>query len=283
MIIVRTHVFGERERTLMKRLQNVRTHPVVVAVDETKGSIDVSPFQKISITKDAYARLGLYCPKDFTWRNGDYVFYLARNQYPAEKYFWMLEPDVEHTFASDSALFDRFDRQTDVDLLTPYFRAPTTGWWWSQTARPRPTGVKRAMFCIVRLSAHAIDLCLQERRKGRFSLRDRLFWPNDEAFVATEIVYGGLSAADLNDFGPPAYSSDTLGFDKPIDGAAGTLIQLQSMIYHPVLYGSAYRERIERISEAERTSNHWNKRRKLQRMLSVFSLLPSHSVRTKRR
>ena len=270
MIIVRTHVFGERERTLMERLQGISSHSVVLAVDETKGSIDVSPFPKISVTRDACTQLGLYCPKDFTWRNGDYVFYLAHQQYPEEKYFWMLEPDVEHTFTSDSALFDHFDQQTNVDLLTPYLRAPTTGWWWSQTARARSTGVQRALFCFVRLSAQAIDLCLQERQKGRFSLRDRLFWPNDEAFVATEIVYAGLSAADLNDFDPPAYTLDTLGFDKPIDGNDGTFRQTPDMIYHPVLYGMAYQKRIERISHAEKASNYWNKRRKLQRMLSSF-------------
>ena len=284
MIIVRTHVFGERERTLMKRLQDVRSHPVVIAVDETKGSIDVSPFDKISVTREACAQLGLYCPKDFTWRNGDYVLYLARKRYPAERYFWMLEPDVEHSFVSDSALFQHFDKQTDVDFLTPYFSASTTSWWWHQTARVRPTGVKRALFCIVRLSAQAIDVCLRERQKGRFSLRDRLYWPNDEAFVATEIVHAGLSAADLNDLNPPSYTPDTLGFDKPIDGTAGTFRQFSNMIYHPVLYSSAYQKRIERLQQTETTGNHWKYiRRKLQRLLSIFSLLPSHGARWQQR
>ena len=155
MIILRTHLFGERERTLMKRLEGVRSHALVVAIDETKGSVDVSPFQKISVTRKSCTQLGLYCPPDFTWRNGDYVFYLARKQYPAEQYFWMLEPDVEHSFESDSALFEYFDKQTDVDLLLSYFSVSTTGWWWHQTARARSTGVKRALFCIVRLSAQA--------------------------------------------------------------------------------------------------------------------------------
>ncbi len=256
----------------MNRLQEVRSHAVVIAVDETKSSIDVSPFQKISVTREACAQLGLHCPDDFTWRNGDYVFYLARKQYPAEKYFWLLEPDVEHSFVSDSALFEHFDQQTDVDLLTPYFRASTVGWWWTQTARTRPTGVRRALFCIVRLSARAIDLCLRERQYGRLSLHDRLFWPNDEAFVATEIVYAGFSAADLNDFNPPAYTLDTLGFDKPIDGTPGTFRQRPDSIYHPVLYGSAYLKRIERISQAKRKRNRFEyTRRRLQRLLSFLS------------
>ena len=272
MIIIRTHLFGERERALMRRLEGVRSHSIAIAVDESKGSIDVSPFQKISITKESCSQLGLYCPPDFTWRNGDYVFYLARKQYPAERYFWMLEPDVEHSFLSDSALFEHFDKQTDVDLLISYFSASTTGWWWHQTARARSTGVKRALFCIVRLSSKAIDLCLRERQNGRFSLRERLFWPNDEVFVATETVYAGLAAADLNDFDPPVYTSNTLSFNNPIDGTDDTFRLLPNMIYHPVLYGDAYRKRIERIYEVETTGNHWKYiRRKLQRLLSLIS------------
>ncbi len=283
MIIVRTHLFGDRERKLMKRLESVHSHSIAVAVDESKGNLDVSPFQKISVTKESCTQLGLYCPPDFTWRNGDYVFYLARKQYPAEHYFWMLEPDVEHSFVSDSALFEYFDKQTNVDLLLPYFFASTTGWWWHQTARARSTGVKHALFCIVRLSAQAIDLCLQERQKGRFSLRERLFWPNDEVFVATEIVYSGLSAADLNDFEFPVYTPDTLSFDRPINGTDGTFRQFPDLIYHPVLYGAAYEKRIERIHQVETTGNHWKYiRRKLQRLLSVMSL-PRHGVRLQQR
>ena len=273
MIILRTHVFGPHERTLMNRLQSVRGHSVVVAIDESRGSIDVSPFNKISVTRDSCTQLGLYCSLDFAWRNGDYVFYLARKKYPAEQYFWMLEPDVEHSFASDSALFEHFDTQTDVDLLTPYFCASTTGWWWHQTARARPTGVKRALFCIVRISAQAIDLCLRERQNRRFSLRERLLWPNDEVFVATETVYAGLTAADLNDFDPPAYTPDTLSFSNPIDGTDNTFRQLPNTIYHPVLYGDAYRKRIERTHQAETTGNRSKYiRRKLQRLLSLLSM-----------
>ncbi len=272
MIILRTHLFGDRERTLMKRLESVHSHSVAIAVDESKNSINVSPYKKISVTRDSCVRLGLYCPRDFTWRNGDYVLYLARKQFPAERYFWMLEADVENSFTSDSKLFEHFDRQTEVDLLTPYFCTSTTGWWWHQTARRRSTGVKRSLFCIVRLSAQAIDLCLRERQIGRFSLRDRLFWPNDEVFIATETVYAGLAAADLNDFAPPAYTPDTLSFDNPIDGTDGTFRRLPDMIYHPVLYGDAYRKRIERIRENETTGNRLKYiRRKLQRLLSLIT------------
>ncbi len=256
----------------MTRLQSVGSHIAVIAVDETKGEIDVRPFEKISLTRRTCNQLELHCPRDFAWRNGDYVLYLARKQYPTERFFWMLEPDVEHSFSSDSALFEHFDTQTDVDLLTPYFRESTVGWWWSQTARVRSTGVKRALFCIVRLSAPAIDLCLRERQKGRRSLRDRLCWANDEAFVATEIVYAGLSAADLNDFEPPAYNVGTLGFDKPINGAVESFRRFPNMIYHPVLYGSEFLKRIARIAEAEKTSYFVIKRRKLQRLLSAFTL-----------
>ena len=253
---------------LMKRLEAIQRHSAVIAVDETRGPVDVAPYQKVSVTRQACATLGLHCPKDFTWRNGDYVFYLARKQYPEEKFFWMIESDVEHTFSSDEALYQYFDERTNADLLVPYLRVTLTDWWWHQTARPRSTGVQRAMFCFLRLSVRAIDLSLRERRRGRFSLRDRLFWPNDEAFVATEVVAAGLATADLNDFGAPVYTLDTLGYEKPVDGAAGLFRTLCNTIYHPVLYGAAYRARMERIDKAKTTVRRWERlRRRIQKRL----------------
>ena len=268
MILLRTHVFGDRERRLCERLATVPAQRVAVAADETRGTLDVGPFEKVSITRAACRRLGLHCPPDFTWRNGDYALYLARRQFPAERFFWLVEPDVEHSFASDAALFERFDAHGEIDLLAPYLSAPVVEWWWGQTARPHPTGVRRALFCFVRVSARAIDLCLRQRRRGRWRLRDRLFWPNDEAFVATEVAHAGLRLADLNDLGAPAYEVASFGYDEPLLGDTGAFRATPDRIFHPVLYGADHAGRIARIADSERkVPFDVRARRKLQRSI----------------
>ncbi len=269
MIILRTHVFGARERALMEQLGTDHCHRVVVAADETRRTLDVGPYAKLSVTRAACHRLGLLCPADFTWRNGDYVLYLARNHYPEERQFWMLEPDVEHSFESFPKLFERFDRYADIDFLACYFNQTTEGWWWRQTGRPRASGVFRAMFSFVRLSARALDVGLRQRRRGRFLIRDRLLWPNDEVFMATELVHAGLQVRDLNDFGAAMYEPGSFGYEEPLDGDAGTFRTDPDRIFHPVLYGDAYRRRIERIHASWEVQGNISMRlrRRLQRML----------------
>ncbi len=235
----------------MRRLEGVGTERVAVAADETRGVLDVGGHEKIGLTRAACRAIGLHCTSDFAWRNGDYALYLARQRFPDERFYWLLEPDVEHSFPTMSALFGRFAAYPDVDLLATYLNASTDDWWWSQTGRPHPTGIKRAMFCFIRVSAAAVDLCLRERRRGRWRIRDRLFWPNDEVFVATEVAHAGLRYADLNDLGAPVYDRETFGFDNLLDGTAGTFRERHDRIFHPVLYGDAYAARLARNERAQ--------------------------------
>ena len=113
------------------------------------------------------------------------------------------------------------------------------------------------------MSTRAIDVCLRERRSGRFSLRDRLQWPNDEVFVATEVAHAGLAIADLNDFGRTVYRRDTFDY-APLDGDTGAFRDGRDRIYHPVLHGDDYARRVNRIAGAadNRVTRY---RRKLQR------------------
>ena len=268
MILLRTHVFGAGSRGLFAGLGGARGGGAGAPADETRQALDVGPFRKVSVTRAACRTIGLHCPRDFTWRNGDYALYLARRQFPDERFFWLVEPDVEHSFASDAALFERFDSHPDIDLLAPYVSRPITGWWWAQTARPHPTGARRALFCFLRVSARAVDLCLRQRRRGLFSVRDLLYWPNDEAFVATELAHAGFPIADLNDVGPPVYDDATFGYDEPLSGDDGGFRSTPDRIFHPVLYGADYAARIERIRAAERSVPRSERaRRKLQRKL----------------
>ena len=265
LIILRTHVFGERERAFAEQLRAGHDRPVVIAADETRRPLDVAPFTKISITRAACNALGLYCTPDFTWRTGDYVFYLARHQFPGVERFWVVEPDVEQSFGSWGACFDFFERFTAPDLISSHLAPATPDWYWRQSGRNRPGGAYRAFFPLVRMSARAVDVCHRERRRGPFSLHDRLHWPNDEVFVATELVHAGLPVADMNSFGTTVYTDDSFNYG-PLDGDLGSFRTAPDRVYHAVLYGEAYRERRARIA-AETDGRLVRARRKIQRHL----------------
>src|ERR1700734_3102823 len=109
LIVVRTVRYGEIERRFLQSLKDQNEVPIALAVDETRGQVEVDDHQKISITRTRCESIGLHCPIDFTWRNGDYVLYLARQQFPNFDYYWMIEPDVEHSFQNFSAFISMFD------------------------------------------------------------------------------------------------------------------------------------------------------------------------------
>ena len=265
MIILRTHVFGDRERRMVAALRAGQSQPVVIAADESRRVLDVGDAAKLSVTTAACRRIGLYCPADFAWRNGDYVFYLARRRFPTVERFWLIEPDVEHSFDSFRALFAFFDARPAIDLLAGHIEDATDDWYWFQTGRVRPTGIKRAFFPLVRMSTRAIDVCLRARRSGRFSLRDRLHWPNDEVFVATEVAHAGLAIADLNDLGRTVYRRETFDY-TPLDGDTGALREIPDRIFHPVLHGEDFARRVDRIAGAS-DDRLTRCRRRLQRHL----------------
>ena len=261
VVLLRTHVFADRERTIMRELADCGIGPVAVAADESQAPLEVGPFDKVSVTRHSCEAVGLFCPRDFAWRNGDYPLYLARARFPQATHFWMVEPDVEHSFPSFRDFFDRFASRPEIDLLAAWLRLAEPGWYWRQTMSDRPGGIWRCLFATVRISAPAIDACLAARRGKTFSLRDRLNWPNDEVFVATQTVASGLTAADFNTPTGKVYAPEVFGY-TPIDGASD-FRHPQPGIYHPVLHGAAYQDRIARQLDA--ADVRW--RRRLQRVL----------------
>jgi hypothetical protein len=265
LIVVRTTRYGEIEKRFVHSLKNQNEVPVVLAVDETRGKVEIEDHQKISITRAICESIGLHCPTDFTWRNGDYVLYLARQQFRNFEKYWMIEPDVEHSFSNFAAFISAFESASDIDLLTGYFESAHQDWHWRGSAK-RINGIPyRCFFPLVRMSARAIDVCLDRRKQERFSLRSRLYWPNDEAFVANTILNSGLKAADFNDIGPDIYERESFGY-TPLNGDHGAFRGKSNRLYHPVLYGDAYEARVKRQESA---TNSWIDRvgRRIQRLL----------------
>ena len=82
-------------------------------------------------------------------------------------------------------------------------------------------------------------------------------WPNDEAFVATVLASSAdMISRDLNDFGEPLWTPESMSYWRPLDGDALRLQDGPLTVYHPVLFGDAYRAKL-----AERDAgSHFNRR-----------------------
>ena len=269
VIILRTRNLDEPQRRFLRSLTGNSGIQVAVAVDETVGLVDVGEYRKISVTVAACQELGLHCPDDFAWRNGDYNLYLARKAFPAARYFWMIEPDVEHSFASFEQLIALFDDMPEVDLVSSHLVPADREWYWQRTIKDRSVSVQRCFFPLIRISSRAIDICLKQRQRDRFSLHARLFWPNDEALVATTVTRARLRVADLNGAGVSVYNESSFGYE-PLDGDDGWFRGGVNQVYHPVLYGDAYRARLARQAGAMADPFMRRVRRKLQKLMRAY-------------
>lgn len=202
-------------------------------VDERLNALDAD-LQKVSLTQDSVAALGLHAPDDFGWSCGDYGLYLARATWPEQPFFWLIEYDVRIT--GDAARFFDAASESDADYLGLDIRPALPDWTWYQTARSSDAKPYRCFFPLGRFSARAIDTLLAKRREQSAVDTRRRLWPNDEAFVATTLVHSGLKLADVNDLGGPFYSAASMSYDNlqdeeslPDDRAA------PPTLYHPVL------------------------------------------------
>jgi hypothetical protein len=247
-LILRTQVFGERERAFLAKLQADTGFSAAVAADETRTTLDCAPYAKISVTPARAASLGLYCPADFGWRCGDYALYLARHGMPEMDHFWIVEPDVRFAFSNYADIFGLFDNSPEADLISPDLRLSGADHLWHPTMRQRTPNVYRCCFGLARFSARALDLCLAERRRDRTNPWARLMWPNDESFTASIVIAAGLDARDMNSFGRVLYTVDTFGFFTVRQGETFDDWAQPGLIYHPVLWGEDYSRKVTKMA-----------------------------------
>ena len=96
LVFIRTHAFGENERSLYKTLRLFfPEEAVVVCADESKAQVDTGGIAKISLTRDIASRLaGGDLPEDWGWRMGDLFYARVREVHPDVGRYWLIEPDV---------------------------------------------------------------------------------------------------------------------------------------------------------------------------------------------
>lgn len=265
MILFRTRDLTPLHRAFAEELA-ATGEPFACVVDERTGPVDTSPWPKVSLTVPACEALGLFCTGDVGWRCGDYGFYLARRQFPDERYFWMIEPDVRFGGGTAGDLFAKFRTET-ADLIVADLRPADHTYFWEFTLIARGLRVHRCIFPLVRLSARAIDDLLPKRVTLSRSKHRQSEWPNDEVFVATMLANNpGMVCRDLNDFGETLWDPGTLTFWEPLNGEALPMRQDRLTVYHPVLFGAEYRAKVTRVEAPQADRKLWRRvRRRLIR------------------
>lgn len=243
-LLIRTHYVDDRLRAFVDQVAADGPFDVHVVVDETNGRLDFGGAPKVSLTEQTVAELGLYdrAPKTF-WRCGDYALYAARRALPQYDAYWMIEPDVRLMAERPCDILARFPGPEHADLLAGRLRLAEADWDWGITLDPGAGPIWRCLFAVIRLSARAIDLLLEERRAlsaARIAMdADPLTWPNDEAFVATTLARHGMAMHDLNAFGQ-VYDEIGLSYWFPVSERELQITGRDGWIYHPVLSGQAY-------------------------------------------
>lgn len=218
-------------------------------VDESRGVLDVGGLPKINVSRPTLQSLGLHCPHGFQWRCGDYGLYLAAQAYPHIRHFWMVEYDVRIRRQGSLSDFFSLFADDDADLIAPYFGERRLDWWWYPTMTSGSKPVFGCLFPILRVSAELVRAGLEGRRRIGKSPVYRLFWPNDESFLATQAMRQGLICKDMSRPGSALYTETSFTFDAPQSGEALEQAELDGLIHHPVLYGAQYERKSRRIQK----------------------------------
>jgi hypothetical protein len=254
-LLIRTHYADDQLRGFIDQLRAEAAFDVFVLADETRGPIALGDVQKIVLTPQLPAELGLYGrTPNLLWRCGDYALYAARRALPDYDAYWMIEPDVRLCSASPTGILARFPPPDQADFLAAHLRPAEPDWNWARTMSPDDGPVWRCLYALTRVSARALDALFEERERLSQlfddSGRDPAFWPNDEVFTASTLVRKGFACRDLNDFGQ-IYEPVGFSFWWPISERELAASGREGWIYHPVLSGQRYFIKLFRLASEQ--------------------------------
>lgn len=281
MVLFKTHfwdAFTERQfRRLEARAPGGR---LMVAVDETHGPVEGVTHDGVLRMHDSdFESLGLaYATTDrsLLWYNTDYPHYLAFEAYPDYDYYVTVEYDA----LADVDL-DRLIAQLaadGVDYLGFPLRTPPTAWPWFDLHTPvyRPEQILTYLSCFAVFSRRAMDRLFARRREmsTAFQAGRLAFWPNNEAFIPTEMSQAGFRIASLSAFG----ATDRYDWWPPQHEAELETVVAPAFV-HPVLEGDRYLRSI--LRHERRLSSLVDPESALRRRLRPYSRAKaSAAVRT---
>lgn len=223
---------------------------VVIAADFSRGHFDTGRFDVVEMTCERLLSCGLFTGiAEPMWQCGDYALYAALEHAPAEEMFWLVESDVRFNMADLAAFFRRIE-SCGVDCALARYAEASERWAWYAGAAKFGFKVYRCQFPIVFAKRAAISYAYDLRRKQSAEmpvghLRDRSLWPNDEAFLASALNFGGFRVQDFNDFGL-MQTGATFRYEPPILQEEFDRLPIDELVYHPVLDRKLYRAKLLR-------------------------------------
>ena len=246
-MLLRTHVLTE---AILCQARAIASHPqykIVLAVDNERLGHEQDEFDTMVLSREGFHSLGLRSDlRDVFWRCGDYPLYVARAKYPGCKRFWQYEYDVVLNHRHPGEFLAKIDRAlSEDDFLSTYIREAEDSWFFKQAMQGRYPNLFACYFPLVRISSSAIDF-LRQRRVLDGDRDGSGDWPNDEVFVATELINNGFRCADLASYGN-CYSKATFAFDVLFHNA--DLPEPDGLIYHMVRSGAQYARKMEVLKD----------------------------------
>jgi hypothetical protein len=174
----------------------------VVLVDETRGPIEISNYEKISHTSDtAYLGLPNHPPGQSLWFNVDYGIYSLQRQLPDYDYYLLSESDLAVNVSLQPMM--RFAAARRIDFIAHQILPSTPEWYWHSNGLALSASPWRSLLFFMILSQRAISCLLTARRElaQRFSAGEINTWPFCETFVPTILKSApGIRFAEVSAF-----------------------------------------------------------------------------------
>ena len=235
LIVVRTHLADAPSLAAFDRYAAASGRDVTFCCDERKGPVETGGRRKVTLDAAAMEALGLLPHPNAGWRCGDYFYYATRAAMPDYDAYWLVEPDVLVNAPDLAAFLDGF-ADPATDFTAARLGPRDARWVWHRTVADDYPAVHGCIFPITRISGRAIDHLHRARRAAaaRMAARGLDTWPNDEVFVATELMHAGFACADFNAAGRQAYTPRSLRIDAQHDRATLAAAPPDGLIWHPV-------------------------------------------------
>jgi hypothetical protein len=174
----------------------------VVLLDESRGSIDIGGFEKVSHTEDsACLQLPIIPVGSSLWYNVDYGIYFLAKALPDYDYYLLSESDlaVNLSLAPMMAAVSA----NAIDLVTHDVRPADSGWFWYPNSIEVYDSPWRSLLYFMVVSRRAATALLAARQElaRRLTAGTVALWPFCEIFVPSALMQiGGFKVADIGEF-----------------------------------------------------------------------------------
>jgi hypothetical protein len=240
-VLFKTHFWDAFTARQFKRLVQVASSEnVFVVIDDPLGQAARIDYPRVfRVTEQGAAGLGLpmaSTDKSVFWYNIDYSHYMFFLANPDYDYYVAVEYDVSAQI-DVAALVSKLDAE-QIDYLGCPIKEPSE-WPWSGYHKGVYSSdeMRVALSCFSVYSHRAVAILFRRRLEmgKEFRAGTLSFWPNNEAFIPTEIRRANYKSASLQSFGsinsydwwPPTH-------EKELGGRRG------EAFIHPVLEGDRY-------------------------------------------